>query len=437
VVDSNSGGPVQVFQTESQALVISAVARAKTIVVGPLANFPQEPHDNLVLVIQMRSAVDATPDTYAGRWELARVAAQSPFDGLVSLNLERPLVHSYAAKSTQIVRVPAFRNVRIASGITLKPPLWNGSTGGVLALVALEDLEVQSGARLSASGTGFRGGVAVNRNIRYPCTDAGMGVFDSAQRGEGIAGVFGESGTDAVTNGGGGGRCHNAGGGGGGHASAGFKGGFPYGALWAPESYVPNYDVGGRGGEAAFLSAASTRIFLGGGGGAGQMDDTFGTSGGRGGGVIFLQAHGLTGAGFIEADGESVRLTTGSLDVDDAAGGGGAGGTVFAQFVSSALCEVITVNGGNGGSTQREGTFWSEHVGPGGGGGAGNLLLRGGSLAGCATKAVTGRAGTAGPPGSDAGTYGAEPTEKQSSGRIERSSDLPLSAAEFGTGASD
>src|SRR4029077_7903605 len=102
-------------------------------------------------------------------------------------------------------------------------------------------------------------------------------------------------------------------------------------------------DVGGLGGAALTFAPLTDSFLLGGGGGAGHGFNSAGTDGAAGGGVIFVRAAALAGAGVIDASGVAAD-TSGT----SGAGGGGAGGTVAIQVTGSAVCNV-TVHGGNGG----------------------------------------------------------------------------------------
>lgn len=93
-------------------------------------------------------------DDPVGRWELARV--ESTRSGEVWLTA--PLIHSYAARVTQLIRVPEYTSVEVRPGASVVAKPWEGGTGGVLAFLASGT--IRNDGELQASGAGFRGGMA-------------------------------------------------------------------------------------------------------------------------------------------------------------------------------------------------------------------------------------------------------------------------------------
>ncbi|HVG62762.1 MAG TPA: hemagglutinin, partial [Hyalangium sp.] len=180
--------------------------------------------------------LDASP---VGRFEYARVELVG--DG--SLKLTALLQYSYAASVSQVVNVPEYTDVMVNPGASLTAPPWNGSTGGILALLASSML-INNGT-IRADGVGFRGGAFINHPGGEGCTslDEAAGV-GASYKGEGlVAGRFGAaSGRGNLATGGGGGNCHSAGGGGGGHIGLGGTGGNTPGQTEQPDK------VGGFGG---------------------------------------------------------------------------------------------------------------------------------------------------------------------------------------------
>jgi hypothetical protein len=145
----------------------------------------------------------------------------------------------------------------------------------------------------------------------------------------------------APGNAGGGGTQHNSGGGGGSNVGQGGSGGNTF-ALYRnpPTGTCVNFGgtfnacdgdlaraVGGLGGGT--LAASIDRVIMGGGGGAGDANNNCDnpalpqTAGGNGGGIIFLRAGAIAGAGTLTANGQN-----GLPGGRDSAGGGGAGGSV-------------------------------------------------------------------------------------------------------------
>lgn len=330
--------------------------------------------NDLLLVIQMAGdpipdaqfvltqwSIDLTNDP-VGRWELARVSSISG----TTVTLSEPLVHFYAANATQIVRVPEYSSVSLSAPGTLVPKAWDGSTGGIVALLVNGTLALNSGAGVDATGKGFRGGLpVVDPSFTGNCWGDAPAP-SGAQKGEGVAAAgYGplHTGPSTSSNGGGGGDCLHAGGGGGGNGGMGGRGGNSDGYLAAWD--VGNRAVGGGGGP-ALSNDLRDHLLMGGGGGAGEVTSTGQGPGGAGGGIVFIRATSLAGPGSILASG-----APGSDSPDDnATGGGGAGGSIYLRVVGSATCGTLLAAGAAGGNA-----FYGTEVGPGGGGGGGRVLL--------------------------------------------------------------
>ncbi len=329
--------------------------------------------------------------TEVGRFELARITSVNG-DELV---LDAPLVRSWKVEHVQVIRIPEFTMVKVAlnSSITARP--WDGSTGGVLAFLARDGIENQG--TIGASFAGFRGGEFQNNANNVGEKPPGCTALDElpplgGRKGEGIAtGRFlpNVGGYGFVANAGGGGDCHNAGGGGGGNGRPGGRGGRTGDSTGADPG---GRDYGGVGGAALDYPSLIDRLTLGGGGGAGQGNNANGnpgqrgSSGGRGGGVVFIRAHEVSGAGTITSDGQTAVAT-----LSDGGGGGGAGGSVYLRVSGNVNCSAITARGGGGGSD----TTTTEPHGPGGGGGAGRILVQAATVtSGCQLQATPGIAGT-------------------------------------------
>ncbi|RKH40011.1 hypothetical protein D7Y23_35435 [Corallococcus sp. AB050B] len=147
----------------------------------------------------------------------------------------------------------------------------------------------------------------------------------------------------------------------------------------------------------------ATRLLFGGGGGAGHGNDNVSGKGGNAGGIVFVRGAALAGTGNITADGQA-----GTNSQNDAAGGGGAGGTISLKFTGALSCGgtgTISARGGNGGNS----TFTASPHGTGGGAGGGNILLQGTTLS-CLTSVTGGAAGVQPNAGAQNGvTYGSAP----------------------------
>ena len=300
---------------------------------------------------------EITAYNQTGKFELAQVRSVS---GTATINLTCPLTNNYAISGrVQVIRVPRFANLTINSNTSAVPSLWNGSSGGVLAIEVDGNLVLNANGKISSSGYGFRGGVTEDQTLGAPSgsvNDVGFCAShvatQGAEKGESIAGFYTEYDLvysryckGAPANGGGGGNNHNAGGGGGsnvGSTTLTYTGkGIPsitYNTNWNLELAGmggSNSPGGGRGGYSGSTSDQNentlgpnqiawggdyrrkegglgghpiqqdnTRIFVGGGGGAGDQNNSQGGGGGRGGGITFLKLYGsISGAGTIEANG--------------------------------------------------------------------------------------------------------------------------------------
>lgn len=395
----------------------------------------------LILIIQMQGATINETDgssygsisSYGNSGKREFVEVSSVPNG-TTINLATALSKSYTASGkVQVIRVPRYEKFTIQSGASVTCPSWDGATGGIVSVEANETTIIHG--TIDVSGKGFRGG-AVEQKTSTPGNHTiyrSINDVDGAEKGEGIAGyqasyVNGRYGRGAPANGGGGGNSHNAGGGGGanGGSTSGWNGnGNPHnlnsnwttawnlegggfasntstgggrgGYSWSNGSQNPisvgpgdaswsgdsRYNVGGFGGRP--LSYSSGKMFLGGGGGAGDSNNGVGTPGCNGGGIVYLLSGGtVSGTGKIEANGESVATSSGSPG--DAGGGGGAGGTIIIFTYSASISGLtLNANGGNGGSQSLNNG--NEVEGNGGGGGGGYIST---SNASGLTRSVSG-----------------------------------------------
>ena len=298
-----------------------------------------------------------------------------------TIELDCPLRFAFdVVGRTQIVRLPRINNFTINFGATVTCDAWNGIRGGIVAFEV--DGNITLNGNINTDAKGFRGGAKENFSTlglnEISCDTAEVG----AQKGEGIGGyksdynyLGGRFCKGAAANAGGGGNCHNAGGGGGGNGGSTSN----YFAVGVPDISNPNYITaynletpgianivssgGGRGGYSASsanvspltnapgasawggdfrgkkggfggrpLDYSTGRLYLGGGGGAGDMNENWGGRGGNGGGMIYGICHGnIIGAGTISSNGENGENTTGTSPPlfgsqgQDGAGGAGAG----------------------------------------------------------------------------------------------------------------
>lgn len=375
----------------------------------------------------------------AGFHEFAEVVGVS---GNHTIHLSCGLRYSYTASgNVQVIRVPRYYRLTVPSGYSISCDIWNGTTGGIIVMEIQDRLTLHG--TIDVSGRGFRGGLATSgASNEYGDWQYGNNAPTSGEKGEGIFGyqseydvVNGRFCRGAAANAGGGGNNHNAGGGGGGNggnpinwsghgnpdisnsdwitawnqesvnfayhtSTGGGRGGYSYSfndrdartlspghSNWGGD-YRRN--VGGLGGRP--LDYSSGRIFMGGGGGAGHQNETYGGNGGRGGGIVYIVGPGtIYGSGQILANGQNGGNAQGTPPWNgwagqDGAGGGGAGGTVIANVENgfhSTSTITIRANGGKGGD-QILSKGWAassnyEAEGPGGGGSGGYIAISSGS----------------------------------------------------------
>ncbi len=340
-----------------------------------------------ILIIQMQGAqIDESQSSSfgtitnlnnAGRYEIQTVCNIQGNDIL----LKYDLVNSYdVSGSLQLVRIPVYSNA-IISGGDLTAQAWDGTLGGILAIEVTGTLDMGS-QNINVSGLGFRGGSAISsgQNCSWLLDGSYYSNVTStdqkAMKGEGVAKYITtkECGRGPQGNGGGGGNNHNGGGGGGGNFGFGGGGGerkksssFTCGAYTG---------VNSRNLSAAYLA---DKVFMGGGGGAGHVNNAIhtGEHGANGGGIVMIIANAIVGNGkYIYANGNSNTIDASN----DGGGGGGAGGSILLE-VNSFTSQLNTeVKGGRGASVINTGT--SNCNGPGGGGGGGVLLFNAASLPG-------------------------------------------------------
>lgn len=381
---------------------------------------------DLLLIIQMQGATITTSDNSSygsvsaynncGLYEFAKVSSIGTSG---RINIANGLKNSYTQSGkVQVIRVPRYTTLTINSGKSITCPDWDGTTGGIVAVEASQEVIINGS--ITVNGKGFRGG-ALEQNSNLPGKTThrrSTNSSEGAEKGESIAGPAsslsdGQYCRNAPANGGGGGNAHNCAGGGGANAgdpaswtgngnpdnsnsnwttawnleSSGFasttstgggRGGYSYSANdgneltrgpghsdWSGDNRLNGGGFGGRP-----LDYSGGRIFFGGGGGAGDSNNSTGTAGGDGGGMVFiLTKNNVSGSGTIYANGDNVTTATGN----DGAGGGGGGGAVIIYNHSGATSGIsIEAKGGYGGS---QNLAWSEAEGAGGGGGGGYVAI--------------------------------------------------------------
>ncbi|MCB0031612.1 MAG: hypothetical protein KDE28_27060, partial [Anaerolineales bacterium] len=301
----------------------------------------------------------------AGNWEL-NIAA-SDFTGPGSFLLAKPLQHNYITDSinkAQILRVPQYSECSVSGNVTALGA-WNGSWGGIFAVMCSENFDL-SGS-INVNGIGYRGGELRTTNVP-----------DMGHTGEGYPGNYNVTDMNCWqtdnSNGNGGGAGHGyvwvwdshkkaSGGGGGGHQTNGETGHGPIVDGWCS----------GKGGKAVGDEALTTAYFGGGGGGGGtgQNDYEDGGQGGDGAGIAFVFAKtiNISATGSITANGTGGRGALGSGLHLSGGGGGGAGGAIYllGSDVNLGTAQVAAL-GGNGGPPNSDGAG-------GGNGSAGRIRI--------------------------------------------------------------
>lgn len=374
---------------------------------------------DLLLVYQPQGASISTTDNLgygsisnynnAGRYEFVHVASVSgntitiaDSDGAGTV-CSGGLRFTYAA-GAMVVRVPQYSSLTVNSGASIVPGIWDGSTGGVVAVhvggSGTGNIAFNGTGSINADARGFRGGVKLDRTVVFGITNYVCANPNGAQKGEGIAANIYSSTNNlcrgAPANGGGGGNNHNAGGGGG--ANGGFAAADPVNGGWLRGIGV--YPASGGSGPFSFLPAWAMDV---------EVDpDLSGpnppqtsTGGGRG-GYTYADATFdplTTGPGNSSWNGDLRRVVgglggrplNGTPLISDAyrrlyfGGGGGAGemnnsqggnggaggGLVFLIAQSVSGNGRISANGAAGQNTSGGGN----NDAPGGGGGGGSVVL--------------------------------------------------------------
>jgi cell division septation protein DedD len=318
---------------------------------------------NTVLATVNASGTSATPSTWDGFYpgdlvyfhqsQGAANAGRGEMNQIVSINgpnswtLLKPLNYNYDSVNgkAQVVKVPQYDSVTVQAGGLLTAPAWDGSTGGILMLVANGNVLVNGSIDMSAKG--FRGGNGTSSSGR------------EGQQGEGYLRPGSNLWDNRPVNGNGGGggsrqaqtSMSTGGGGGGGN-------GTPGGSGWNWNGS----DLYGAGGSTAGSPDLTTILF---GGGGGQGGNSLGNMGGNGGGIIMIYADQLTVPGSIVSNG--VAQVTSSGGNQDGNGGGGAGGSILlsARSVPIGTAAVSAIGGSASSGT----------VGPSGAGGDGRVRL--------------------------------------------------------------
>ncbi len=302
-----------------------------------------------VMIITM---VDkATSNNTVGQHEFNTISSISGN----TLTLATVRTYAYSASSSQkhqVLKVPNYTSVTVASGVTLTCNSWDGSSGGILAFRA--NGSVTNSGTITVSEKGYRGvghasSLSGNAHWRNKDGAQGEGIYGTGYAGGNSSGANNATWNGANGNGGGGGtgRGDAGGGGGGGYAANGAKGTNSGGHF------------GGTGGIAVGITNLSKLIMGGAGGeGGGDEDGHLSGAGGNGGGIIMISCANLTNNGSITANGANGGNGTSTNPNGGngggcgmAGGGGGAGGSVKIVSSFNSASGTISSLAGTGGAT--------------------------------------------------------------------------------------
>lgn len=236
LLGSDSSATITTSTVVNQYFRITAdvAAGATTIQVTPGGMLSMLKQGDLALLHQAQGAeIDSTDSpTYgqitdlkgAGLYELITVDSVNAATGAVGVAAGCGRTGTRNAYSVngkaQLVRVPQYSTLTVQNGGAISATPWNGSTGGIVAVVA--ESAVIDGTIASAGG--FQGGAAaVNVSMANFTGYRTATMSSGGQKGEGVAGgtaeytatLGGSLGRGAPANGGGGGNSYNAAGGGG------------------------------------------------------------------------------------------------------------------------------------------------------------------------------------------------------------------------------
>ena len=358
-----------------------------------------------ILIIQMKGAAidnanaasfgNITSVGNAGNYEFNFICGVSGNDVLLMFDM----IKTYDVGGlVQLVTVPRYTDAVVTD--TLKAAPWNptSGTGGIIAIEALNSITLTK--PIDASGMGFKGGVYIDHpqppyncdfstNITaYGFANPASGFQTGGPKGEGITvgTAATQCGRGKLANGGGGANNHNCGGAGGSNYGTGGAGGQRTGeGSFNCHGMYPG--IGGLSLSSQGYSTGNNRVFMGGGGGAGQGNNNVGMDGGDGGGIVFIKTNTFYGNNeLVRANGNApyraalqsimgIATTAGG----DGGGGGGGGGVVIFDV---AVCDgnvTLQANGGRGSDAGYPPSTGS-CFGPGGGGGGGVLWVRGPAL---------------------------------------------------------
>lgn len=338
-----------------------------------------------VLLIQMKGAIidstnsasfgNITDYKNAGNYEFNYVKSKS--GNVIELKNVLLKLYDIPIGKVQLIRVPYYNDATVTAPLTCLS--WDGEKGGVLVFNVNNTLTLNQD--IDVSGKGFKGGQGLNSNsgvlscnfndFSYPSNNQESGL-----KGESIAEISNNKirGKGKIASGGGGGLGHNSGGGGGGNGGTGGFGGYQLDNCGGAP-----FDNRGFGGSTLNTNSTINKIFLGGGGGAGQADNVgnIPPGGGNGGGIIIITCDKISAnsRNIISNGSAGVACVEGfGSDCHDGMGGGGAGGTVLITS-NTFLDNIIILKNGGKGANVTSTVAAAGKIGPGGGGAGGLLFI--------------------------------------------------------------
>ena len=292
----------------------------------------------------------------AGAWEWVHVIQVNPGSVRV-VNINNPM--DPVGGIVQLISIPEYQDLNILSGASIVPLTWNGTVGGVVAMMISGTLSIQPGGYIDVSGDGFQSGGPGSAGIGGAGGAAGIAPG-------GIGGNFGIVGGSGIGGGGDGGAQGDGGTLGGAAvqnncsgcaAGANNSGNMPSNLLMmGGAGYSGDGGNGHDGAGGGGAGGDGTSNGLDGTPGGDGGDGGSGGNGGAGGGIIVIAAHtlDLPAQTCFLANGESglsgLDATVGGNGGDGGLGGGG-----------------CMVGGGGGGGNGGDG-------GGGGSGGAGGMI---------------------------------------------------------------
>lgn len=274
--------------------------------------------------------IHQTQGTGFGNWELNKISSGG---GTTSWTMIYTLKNTYGA-GAQVYLLKQYSTFQVNTSQTLTSLAWNGSKGGILAVLANQSITIPG--TIALNGNGYRGGVnGLNQGVQG---ESGTGVGSGATAANGAGGGGGQ----ASTNWGGGGGGGN-------------------GAVGSDTTVAADR---GFGGGTAGVAGLTTVVLGGSGGGAARDSGGAGGTGGNGGGFIILISPTITITGGINLNG-SVGANGTSPKIGG--GGGGAGGSALLKGQIITLgSNLITATAGAGGTQSGQGDA-------GGAGGVGRI----------------------------------------------------------------